>query len=362
MLILKDEEIAGLLTMEDCIASMETALRGFGDGEAPNPPRLRYACASDAVDSWYYMNLHSGAVPALGVSAVRIDSNLARERAESGQRRVDFRKDVPRHHGLVLLYSLETSELLAMLQEFSLSGIRVAATTAVALKRIARVDSETLGLFGTGRHARLHLQAAASLFPLRQVVVYSTNEAHRVEFAQEMGALLNIDVVPASSPKEVVQGAAIVCCATNSSGPVFDGAWLELGQTVTTIVNSDVVMARSEVDETTIGRADSIVIHDMDSVRANNQRELLDPIERGLASWDDVRQLDAIVRGVAPGRQSDEELIYYKANTGMAIQFAAAGAAAYRKAIEQGVGTQLPADWFFTDLGGWYDKGYYPGG
>ena len=55
-----------------------------------------------------------------------------------------------------------------------------------------------------------------------------------------MTAILGIEVVAVDSPAEVVNGADVIICATNSNVPVFDGDWLVPGQHVTSIVSSNV--------------------------------------------------------------------------------------------------------------------------
>src|SRR4029077_257694 len=96
-------------------------------------------------------------------------------------------------------------------------------------------------------------------------------------------------------PRAVVGGADIVCCATNSKQPVFNGEWLESGQMVISIANSDVLTPRHEVDETTFARASDIIINDWSSVDANRQVELLGPIDKGLVARDNVHELGALV-------------------------------------------------------------------
>lgn len=360
-LLLQDTEIVGLVPLGSYVDAMEAAFRDFSDGVAPNPPRMRFASSADS-SSTYFMNLHSGAVPSLGVSAVRIDSNLMAQAGGEINRRMQFFKEDARHHGLILLYSLRTSELLAICQEFSISGYRVAATTALALKYLARADAETLGLFGTGRHARLQLEIACAVRPIRQVLVYSPNAEHLSDFIEEYSSRYLVPLRAATNPNQLVDESEIICCATNSSVPVFDGARLSAGQTVTTIVNSDVVIKRTEVDDQVFTTADRVVIHDTESVQANGQIEMLGPLEQGTLNWSRVALLGDIVAGKTPGRLNSEEIIYYKANTGMAIQFAAACAAAYQAAIDNQVGTNLPSALFSTDISEWYARGYFPGG
>jgi hypothetical protein len=53
---------------------------------------------------------------------------------------------------------------------------------------------------------------------------------------------------------------------------------------------------------------------------------LLDLIEQRKFSWDKVCELGDALAGKRPGRSNDQEIIYYKSNTGVGIQFAAAGA------------------------------------
>jgi alanine dehydrogenase len=85
-----------------------------------------------------------------------------------------------------VLYSIETAEPLALMHEFQLSGMRVGATTGVAIDEIARSDGATLGLFGTGKQARAALEAIAIVRPIRHVNVYSPSAAHLAAFAKEM--------------------------------------------------------------------------------------------------------------------------------------------------------------------------------
>ena len=105
------------------------------------------------------------------------------------------------------------------------------------------------------------------------------------------------EVVAVDDPREVVRGAHVVSCATNSKVPVLNGDWLEPGQMVITIANSDVINARHEVDETTFARASEIIINDWDSVEANRQVELSEPIDKGLVKRENVHELGDIVAG-----------------------------------------------------------------
>jgi len=346
--------------VRDCIDAMERAFAEEGRGIAVNRPRARYKVPPELDKPGYMANIIAGAVPGSGVAALRYDSTIVQERVVAGTKRMDFPSPTKRSWGFVLLFSLETGEPLALLHDFSLSAIRVGATTGVAHRALAKKDARVAGIFGSGNEARTNLAAICSVRAIENVKVYSTTKEHRDRFADEMTRSLNILVQPVHDPESVVAGSDIVMCATNSSQPVFDGSWLEPGQLVTTIANTDGVHRRTEADSTTMIRSDFIVLNNKDTAITNQQRELLDLIDQGKFGWEKVCELGQVLIGSHPGRTSDRQIIYYKSNTGVGIQFAAAGALIYEVCKEKGLGREIPSEWFGADLSEWMDKGFMP--
>jgi ornithine cyclodeaminase/alanine dehydrogenase-like protein (mu-crystallin family) len=133
---------------------------------------------------------------------------------------------------------------------------------------------------------------------------------------------------------------------SRSKEPVLEGAWLEPGQMVVTIANSDVLVTRREVDETAFSRARDIIINDWESVITNRQVELLEPIEKGLVQRENVHTLGDIVAGRSRLFGARDAIVYYKNNTGLAMQFAACGAILYRKLVAEGTNRVIPREWF----------------
>jgi ornithine cyclodeaminase/alanine dehydrogenase-like protein (mu-crystallin family) len=82
--------------------------------------------------------------------------------------------------------------------------------------------------------------------------------------------------------------------------PVLDGDWLEDGQFVVSIANSDVTTKRSEVDRRTFERASSIIVNDWESVFDNDQTELLGPLKEGAIRVAARRRPADIVSGPMP--------------------------------------------------------------
>ena len=345
-IIITDDDARRLLTMPEAIEAMRVCFSDLAEGKAVNPPRLRYSSDTPDEQRRYFANIHAGAVQSYGVSCVRAGSHFMLKDDRDGQRRSLDNPD-PVNWSVVILYDLSTGEPLAFMHETHLSGFRVGATTGLGVAEMAREDAGVLGLYGTGNQALPNCRAICAVRPIRRVQVYSPSVAHRRTFVERMAAAgEKVEVVPLDDPRDVVRGADIVLCATNTKRPVLEGAWLEPGQMVVTIVNSDVLDQRSEVDEETFARATSIVVNDWAGVLANRQNELLGPIERGIVARESVHELKDVVAGRVRVRQGGDGIVYYKNNTGLAIQFAACGAILHRKLLAEGTNRTIPRDWF----------------
>lgn len=361
MRIIDDETVQAVVTMEGCMAALERAYRELAQGSAVNHPRQRYKVDGRESGRGYIANMLAGAVPAEGVAALRYDSMVV-ERASAEDEPLEYRYIYPqrRSYGFVLLFSIESGELLAAIADFSLSAIRVAATPGVAARRLARADARTLMLYGSGNEARRHAEALCAVRPIEAVYVYSPKREHRERFVREMSERVGIPMIALEDPHGAIAQADIVMSATSSTRPVFDGTRLRAGQLVCSIANSDRLRRRDEVDQTTVLRAKRVVVNHRATLFDNDQREVLDLIDAGQLPKERIVELGEVLAGKAPGRDSDDDLIYYKANSGMGIQFAAAGAAILRECEERGLGRVIPSEWFATDVGALLDRGFNP--
>jgi ornithine cyclodeaminase/alanine dehydrogenase-like protein (mu-crystallin family) len=355
-LIISDDDVSRLLSMPECIAAMKTAFMDFSNGIAVNRPRVRYLAQHPDPERRYFANVHVGAVPSAGIACVRAGSQIMRPPNEKSTKRL-YENPGAFNWGLVILYSIETAEPLALMHEFRLSGIRVGATTGMAIAQMTRPECSRLGLFGTGKQAGTSLEAILAVRPITEVKVYSTN-AERLRAFVTKHQRKGVNITAARDAREVVSGADIISCATSSMHPVFDGGWLEPGQFVVTIANSDITNTRSEVDQTVFERASAIIVNDWESVVENQQIELTGLIDKGIVSQDKVHELGDVLTGKAQADLSG--IVYYKNNSGLAIQFAAAGGIIYKKALAEGHNKTIPTEWLGSDLSDYYKAGLRP--
>ena len=356
VLVLKNEQLEGLVPMADEIDAIEQAYREMGEGSAVNSPRarIRVQAPGKKPGFQYYFNNIMGLVPGMKSMGLRIDSTFSDEEEVAGAKRRIYPGD---YVGLVFLFDMEDCSLLSIMDDHYVSVLRVGATSGVAARHLARQDARVMGLVGSGEQARTQLLAACAVRQLHKVKVFSPTRANRERFAEEMTEQAGVEIVPVRSAEEAVRGSDMVTAATNTVDPVIEGAWLEEGAFVNSIVGGDSYLARHELDDAVIERADRIVVGFRQQIFLDRQAEIYPRIQRGLIREEDLHELGELLTGQCPGRESDREIIVFKNNTGMGIQFAATARVLYEAARKKGVGTELPSELFVTDRKG---KTYSP--
>lgn len=354
VLVLKNEQMENLLPMDEEIEAIEQAYLELGQGKAMNAPRARLRTPWKEEGGQYYFNNIMGLVPGMKSMALRIDSSFSKQIDVGGSKRRVYPGD---YIGLVMLFDMDTCEILALMDDHYISTMRVGATSAVASKYLARADAQVMALLGSGEQSKTQLTAHVVVRKLAKVKVYSPTRENRERFAREMSEETGIEVVPAATAEEAIRGSDIVTAATNTVDPVIQGKWVEPGMHLNSIVGGDGFLPRKELDDEAVLKADLIVVGFKQQIFLDKQAEFYDRIERGLVRAEDLHELGDLLNGKCRSRRDDKEITFFKNNTGMGIQFAATARKMYEKAREKGIGTELPLDLFMTKRG---DKLYSP--
>ncbi len=246
-LILSNQDVQQVLTVDVCLDAVEKAFREMGNKNAYNIQRIHPYFPSSKPETFFRPKIMGGFVPCFGVLAIRICPEFIQFRVVEGLKRQIKIASAPgnRYNGLVHLYSAETGELLAILQDAYLQKMRVGATSAIAANVLARQSAHTLGLFGSGWQASSHLMSFCKIRKITRIKVFSPNRDHRLSFVNEMGRVLNTEVIPVETPKAAVEGSDMIMTATSSNEPVFKGEWLEPGVHIGSIVNTDEMYRRT---------------------------------------------------------------------------------------------------------------------
>jgi ornithine cyclodeaminase/alanine dehydrogenase-like protein (mu-crystallin family) len=237
-LIINNDDVARLLTIEDTIEALEQSYRDIAIGEAICRPRIDIRIpTSDPTKNYQFGSMEGGSTA--GYFAVRMKSDVVYETRYNGA--VTEEKYCTRPGlfcGLIFLTSVETGEPLAFINDGVLQHMRVAADGGIGVKYMARKDAEVVGMLGSGGMSRSHVQAFVTVRDVKKLQVYSPTRANREAFGREMAAKYNIEVKVCDAPDEIYKGAHIVAALTDSAVPVLDGTLLEKGTHIVNIGGS----------------------------------------------------------------------------------------------------------------------------
>lgn len=353
-LILSNDDVENLLTMPECIAVMEDAYREFAEGRGVSRTRSDSLAPTRRPEALYSLKSMDGVAPKFGVGAVRINSDIVTWPRRGGNARREKIPAAPnnRYVGLVLLFSTETGEPLAIFPDGVLQRMRVAAANGLAIKHLARADAQTIGLLGSGWQAGGQVLAACAVRAIESIRCFSPNAENRRAFCRNIGAQIDAEIAPVATPEEAVKDADIVLCASNSIDNIFFARWIEPGMHLSSI-------KRPEIEAEAIQRADRLVIHTNDAKPLHfTTRGLLVPeteLGKGWKLADEIEfselpTLAQLIAGKVQARTDSNQVTCFLNNLGLGYQFAAAGAQVYEKAKKAGRGRELPTDWFTEDV------------
>ena len=317
VLLLTEDDVRRLLTMEMALEAVEAGLRKMGLDEAQNVPRSRVQTDHSMLHTM------AAAAKSLGVMGVKTYATS--------------RKGPTRF--LLSLFDEENRSAVCLMQADYLGQMRTGAASGVATKYMARPDAAEVGIYGSGKQARTQLMAICKVRRVRQVHVYSPGEEHRRQFAEEMSAICQTEVVPTSHPERAAENKDIVITATSSREPVLNGQWLAQGVHVNAIGSN--YITKAELDAAVFRRCAVVVVDSKEQARLE-AGDFQQALEEGVLHWSDVRELGQVVVGRFPGRRQPQDVTLFK-SLGIALEDVATAGRVYAKAQAEGVGKTI--DW-----------------
>lgn len=351
-LILNNREITKILSMDQCIDALKDAYLDFVSGVAVT--RRRSDTLIPSGESIYGLKTMDGIAPSLGVGAVRINSDIVTwPKVGDSYRRVK----VPaapgsRYTGLILVFSTETGEPLAIMPDGVVQRMRVGATSALGTRYLARTNSRTAAIIGSGWQAGSQLLGLLTVRPEVEVVrVFSPNPENVGRFCSDWSQQFNQNFCAADSLVEAVQGADIVLCATSSIDSLFEVGHFEAGMHVGSI-------KPPEISRQALQLADSVCVHVGHGKPLLTQADdLIVPDHSGGRGWEISDEFDfaacptlpELISGAVKGRVSAQERTCFVNDLGLGLQFAVVAGITMRLALSAGVGQDLPTE-IFTQL------------
>jgi ornithine cyclodeaminase len=233
-----------------------------------------------------------------------------------------------------------TGQAVAAMEGGYLTALRTGAASGAATDLLARRDAEVAAIIGAGAQAREQALAIAAVRPLKRLWIYSKRREQVDEMIAEMRPQMraSIELLAADSPSQAVRESLVVCAATTSSTPVFDGDDLRPGAHINGVGSFTPDM--QEVDCATLRRASKIVVDSREAAMAE-AGDLIVAIQHGeIRPLDIYAEIGEIAAGLKPARRDNDEITYFK-SVGNAAQDVAVAQAIYQRALQEGLGVEI---------------------
>ena len=323
LLLLSAADVDELLDPTSCIDAVERAFRLLGEGHTQAPAvcglhvdggvfHIKAAVMDEGGGRWF---------------AAKVNANFPGNPRQRG---------LPTIQGAVLLMDAKSGEPRALMDSGSLTAMRTAAATAVAVRWLARAESTSVTLAGCGVQGRAHLRFLAAAMPKLRLVRLHDPDAGALRAALAVAAELGLVAEAAADLRSACRASDVCITCTPSRRPLLDPADVSPGALV-----AGVGADNEEKHELAPGLlAESAVITDV-LAQCERMGDLHHAIADGAMRREDVRaELGEVIAGRKPGRVADDEVIVFD-STGMALQDVAAAVVVYERAVAAGRGTAV---------------------
>jgi ornithine cyclodeaminase/alanine dehydrogenase len=305
------------IPMTEIIEAVESALREKGEGTAEMPPKPGVHPLPDA-----FIHAMPAFLSGMGAAGMKWVSGFPQ----------NLERGLPYISGLFVLNDVTTGLPLSVMDCTWITGVRTGAATAVAARYLARPEASTAGIVACGLQGRTNLEALSCVFDLERVHAFDIDPQVGRVYALEMGEKLGLEIVPVDRPEDAVRGMDLVV----TSGPILENptpsipsGWLGPGSFACPL----------DFDSYWTGGA----LAEVDKIATDDLRQMA--YYRSIGYFSDTPEpygdLGEIVTGKKPGREDPEERTL-SLNLGLAIEDVATAGLIFRRAVESGIGTELP--------------------
>lgn len=218
----------------------------------------------------------------------------------------------PAVQSTIRLYDGLTGEQLAVIGGDHLTAIKTGAGVGVATDLLARKDACRLGIIGTGVQAYAQVLAIQEVRQLEELRIFDMSRERMEDFAGRIRAVQKkgYEIILCESAGACVRGSDIVCTATPSKTPVFDGKDLQPGAHLNAVGSFAPDM--QEIDAEAVRRSAVLVTEHVDGLW-EAAGDILIPLREGLISRDVVTgSVGDLLAGKIQGRTDDQQITLYE--------------------------------------------------
>lgn len=318
--LLGENDVRAVLSMDDLIVAMEAALDQFSGGGVRQPLRS-VVVVGDGHAFYGVMPAFMGTPAALGTKLVTVYHGNAS-------------RGLPSHLATIVLHDPETGALQAVMDGRYITEARTAAVSAASAKHLARTDARILAVLGSGVQARSHIDAITRVRPIDEVRVWGRDGAHVRALIDDLAPRTRARLTAAASAEAAADGADVIALVTASREPVLARSAVRSGAHICAVgaCRPD----QREMDTALV--RDARVFVDSRTGALAEAGDLVIPIKEGAIDASHIAgELGDVFGGRLAGRRTDDEITIFE-SLGMAVEDVAAARLACDRALERGLG------------------------
>ncbi len=313
------------LTDDEILTAVERGLVAQGRREAVIEPRM-HLIPDPAIHG--HFNVLRGALRApINLAGVKVISDYVD----------NYKQGLPSEVGLLLLMDPGNGVPMAIIDGSHLTDMRTGAVTAIGAKYLARKGARVLGHVGARGTAYWNVRLLDHLFDLAEIRIHSRRRESREAFAARLTRDLGKTVTVTEDWRSCVEGADIVVEASRlpEPAPLLKTEWIKKGAFVVPYGT----MSAVELSLTDI--MSKVVVDDWGQCKSGRFGALRAHVDGGKLSEATLHaEMGAVVAGLKPGREQDDETILFW-HRGLSLSDIALGHAMLEKAKRLGIGHRL---------------------
>ncbi len=318
MLVVAENQIAGLMTPEAAFDAIEAVFAAMARRKARNFPVVREALGYEDALYGFKGGFDADALT-LGLKAGGYWPN-------------NQKHGLINHQSTVFLFDPDTGRVAAAVGGNLLTALRTAAASAVSIKYLAPKGAKVLGMIGAGHQSAFQLRAAVRAHAFERVIGWNPHPemlTRLADTAAELGLPFQAVDLPTLGAE-----ADVIISITSSFGPLLMNDHVK-GPTHIAAMGTD-TKGKQELDPALVARARVFTDEIAQSVSIG---ECQHAIAQGLIAEEAIGELGAVVTGDNPGRASAEVTIFD--GTGVGLQDLAVAAAVVELAKQKGVAQRV---------------------
>ena len=323
-LIVNRTQCEQILTVEKCIPYMNTALVGISEKQAKVLQRT--------------MIPHSNGNMLANMPASLISENV------TGSKVIIFpgpqTARMGTNQGIIPLFNIETGELIAIIDAELITVVRTAATSAAATEVLARKDSKTVAILGSGKQGKAHVQGMLAVRNIEKVYMWDLYYEAAEKACQIMKAQFpQVEFIPCETAKEAVIDADIICTTTpgKTENPVLLGQWVKDGAHINAVGTCSA--KGRELDGEAVKK--SVVFSDWTEACQRDAGDILFNISLGeLEEFPPMTEIGQVISGNHPGRTDEKQITMFE-SVGISVEDIAAAKMIYEYAKANDIGTWM---------------------